>query len=70
MRWQASSGLRGSFALDWVAGITGIRSYAVLVTRQMHWEAKRIVRAYCGRFQIEVCYKDIKGRVPIFPVKR
>jgi hypothetical protein len=25
MRWQASSGLRGSFALDWVAGITGIR---------------------------------------------
>jgi hypothetical protein len=26
----------------------------------MHWEAKRILRAYCGRFQIEVCYKDIK----------
>ena len=25
MRWQVSSGLRGSFALDWVAGITGIR---------------------------------------------
>jgi hypothetical protein len=35
-------------------------NYAVLVTRQMHWEAKRILRAYCGRFQIEVCYKDIK----------
>jgi len=35
-------------------------SYAVLVTRQMHWEAKRILRAYCGRFQIEVCYKDVK----------
>jgi len=25
IRWQASSGLHGSFALDWVAGITGIR---------------------------------------------
>ena len=36
------------------------KSYAVLVTRQMHWEAQRILRAYCGRFQIEVCYKDIK----------
>ena len=34
--------------------------YAVLVTRQMHWEAKRILRASCGRFQIEVGYKDSK----------
>ena len=35
-------------------------SYAVLVTRQMHWEAQRILRGYCGRFQIEVFYKDAK----------
>jgi hypothetical protein len=34
--------------------------YAVRVTRQMPWEAKRILRAYCGRFQREVCYKDMK----------
>jgi hypothetical protein len=26
--WQASSGFGGSFALDWVAGITGIRTYS------------------------------------------
>src|SRR5712691_5021391 len=25
-------------------------TYAVLVTRQINWEAKRILRAYCGRF--------------------
>ena len=30
IRWQASSGLRGSFALDRVAGITGIRSRVVI----------------------------------------
>ena len=35
-------------------------SYAVLVTRQMQWEAQRILRAYCGRFPIEVFYKDAK----------
>ncbi len=35
-------------------------AYAVLVTRQMNWEAKRILRAYCGRFQVEVFYKDAK----------
>jgi len=35
-------------------------SYAVLVTRQMNWEAKRILCAYCGRFQVEVFYKDAK----------
>ena len=35
-------------------------NYAVLVTRQMQWEAQRILRAYCGRFQIEVFYKDAK----------
>jgi hypothetical protein len=34
--------------------------YAVLVTRQMNWEAKRILKAYCGRFQVEVFYKDAK----------
>jgi hypothetical protein len=38
-------------------------SDAVLVTRQMPWEAKRIVRAYCGRFQREVCDTDIKQHV-------
>jgi len=35
-------------------------NYAVLVTRQMNWEARRILRAYCGRFQVEVFYKDVK----------
>ena len=35
-------------------------SYAILVTRQMQGEAQRILRAYCGRFQIEVFYKDAK----------
>src|SRR5262245_42214305 len=34
--WQASFGLGGSFAPDWVAGITGIRTLAhVRVTRDM-----------------------------------
>jgi hypothetical protein len=35
-------------------------SYAVLVTRQMNWEAQRILCAYCGRFQVEVFYKEAK----------
>lgn len=35
-------------------------SYAVLVTRQMNWEAQRILGAYCGRFQVEVFYKEAK----------
>ncbi len=38
-------------------------SYAVLVTRQIHWEAKRIISSYCGRFQIEVFYKDAKQQL-------
>ena len=29
--WQASFGLGGSFAPDWVAGITGIRNYTTRV---------------------------------------
>ena len=29
--WQASSGLGGSFALDWVAGITGIRNFTKVI---------------------------------------
>lgn len=38
-------------------------SYAVLVTRQIHWEAKKIIRTYCRRFQIEVFYKDAKQQL-------
>jgi len=38
-------------------------TYAVLVTRQIHWEAKRIIRTYGGRFQIEVFYKDAKQQL-------
>lgn len=38
-------------------------SPAVLVTRQLHWEAKRIINTYCCRFQIEVFYKDAKQRL-------
>ena len=30
------------------------------VSYPAHWEAQRILRAWCGRFQIEVCDKDIK----------
>lgn len=36
------------------------KSYAVLVTSQRHWEAKRIINTYCERFTIEVFYKDAK----------
>lgn len=35
-------------------------NYAVLVTRQISWEATKIIRTYCHRFQIEVFYKDAK----------
>lgn len=38
-------------------------SYAVVVTRQMNWEATRILRTYCGRFQVEVFYKDAKQQL-------
>lgn len=38
-------------------------SYAVLVTRQIHWEAKRIITTYCERFSIEVFYKDAKQQL-------
>lgn len=38
-------------------------SPAVLVTRQIHWEAKRIISTYCGRFSIEVFYKDAKQQL-------
>lgn len=39
------------------------KSYAVLVTRQIHWEAKRIISNYCERFSIEVFYKDAKQQL-------
>lgn len=35
-------------------------TYAVLVTRQISWEATKIIATYCCRFQIEVFYKDAK----------
>lgn len=38
-------------------------SYAVLVTRQIHWEAKRIINTCGGRFQVEVFYKDAKQQL-------
>lgn len=38
-------------------------NYVILVTRQMHWDAKRIILAYCCRFQIEVFYKDAKQQL-------
>lgn len=38
-------------------------NYAVLVTRQINWEAKRIILTYCRRFQIEVFYKDAKQQL-------
>lgn len=38
-------------------------SPAVLVTRQIQWEAKRIISTYCGRFSIEVFYKDAKQQL-------
>lgn len=39
------------------------KTYAVLVTRQIHWEAKRIISIYCERFSIEVFYKDAKQQL-------
>lgn len=36
------------------------KSYAVLVSGQIHWEAKKIINTYCERFSIEVFYKDAK----------
>ncbi|KAF0248777.1 MAG: hypothetical protein FD167_1822 [bacterium] len=36
---------------------------AILVTRQINWEAKRIILTYCCRFQIEVFYKDAKQQL-------
>src|SRR6266850_112897 len=38
-------------------------NYAILITRQIHWEAKRIILTYCCRFQIEVFYKDAKQQL-------
>jgi len=38
-------------------------NYAILVTRQMHWDFKRIILTYCCRFQIEVFYKDAKQQL-------
>ena len=38
-------------------------NYVILVTRQIHWEAKRIILTYCCRFQIEVFYKDAKQQL-------
>lgn len=36
---------------------------AILVTRQINWEAKRVILTYCCRFQIEVFYKDAKQQL-------
>src|SRR5206468_3336225 len=40
--WQASVGLSGSFAPDWVAGITGIRTW---ISAAMSWPLRRTPRS-------------------------
>ena len=43
--WQASFGLGGSFAPDWVAGITGIRTQIPVVFNLSSWAEQRLALA-------------------------